>query len=222
MEYRVDQVKKVLIHCANRILENKKQLEIVDSQAGDGDLGISMQKGSVAVIQEIVGYEGSDLGMMFMKSAMALNKAAPSTMGTLLCAGLMQLGKTFSKKNTITEAEAVEIPSIFSEAIMSRGKAAEGDRTVLDALLPMARSMKNAFKSDSSLVEAVIAGAEAAKSGMEKTQDMVPKIGRSKWIPENAMGIVDGGALLCWIVAQGLLDLTDTPGMSSRSYELQS
>ncbi|MDR1732695.1 MAG: DAK2 domain-containing protein [Synergistaceae bacterium] len=206
MEYKIDQVKEILKYCAELVSEQKEQLEKIDSQVGDGDLGISMQKGAAAIAGEADSFEGNDPGALFMKCAMALNKAAPSTMGTLICAGLMQMGKTFSKKETVTEAEAAEIPSLFAQAIMARGKAKEGDRTVLDALLPMAEAVKTAFGSGRALSEAFAAGAEAAKNGMEKTRDMVPKIGRSKWAPENAKGVPDGGAVLCWIVAQGLAD----------------
>ncbi|MDR2180816.1 MAG: dihydroxyacetone kinase subunit L [Synergistaceae bacterium] len=209
MEYKIGQIKETLKYCALLVSDQKEQLEKIDSQVGDGDLGISMRKGATAVVEEIDRYGGNDPGALFMKCAMALNKAAPSTMGTLLCAGLMQMGKVFAKKEVLKEAEIAEIPSLFAQAIMDRGRAKKGDRTVLDALLPMAEAIKAAFDAGRSLAEAIAVGAEAARSGMEKTKEMVPKVGRSKWAPENTKNVPDGGAVLCWIVAQGLAERSE-------------
>jgi dihydroxyacetone kinase len=205
VEYKIEKIKEILKYCAILVSDQKEQLEKIDSQVGDGDLGISMRKGAAAIVEEIDSFKGNDPGTLFMKCAMALNKAAPSTMGTLLCAGLMQMGKTFAKKEVVTETEIAGIPMSFAQAIMARGKAKEGDRTVLDALLPMAEAVETAFNAGRPLVEAIALGAEAARTGMEKTKEMVPKVGRAKWIPENAKGVPDGGAVLCWIVAQGLV-----------------
>lgn len=201
MTYGISEIKSVLTACAQKVSSRKEQLEQIDSMTGDGDLGISMYKGSAAVVSAAELYDGNDLGQFFMRCAMEMNKAAPSTMGTLICAGFMQLGKTFARKDCMEEKDLFAIPGLFAQAIMNRGKAKEGDRTILDALLPLCREFERVAAEGGSIGQALEAGAEAAEKGMEKTKDMVPKIGRAKWNPDNASGVIDGGAMLCSIVA---------------------
>lgn len=204
MTYTIDKVKSVLLGCAEAVCAEKEQLEHIDSICGDGDLGISMQKGCTALIKFSEIFEGEDIGKFFSRCAMEMNRAAPSTMGTLISAGFMQLGKKFAGCTEIDTQQVMIIPECFAEAIVARGKAKEGDRTILDALLPLCREFANAAEQKEALETAIIKGTAAACAGMEKTKELTPKVGRSKWTPENANGVVDGGALLCCIVAQHL------------------
>jgi len=200
LSYGIEDVKKALKTISSYVAEAKTQLEQIDSRTGDGDLGISMQKGAAAIISAADAYDGTDIGRLFSLCAMELNKAAPSTMGTLLSGGLMQTGRMFAKKEALDDAQLMAVPKVFADTIQMRGKASEGDRTILDALLPMQR----AFESSEDLRQAVASGLEAARLGAEKTKEMVPKIGRAKWAPENAKGIPDGGAVLCSIVMEAV------------------
>lgn len=206
MSYSIESVKRVICLCANSIAEHKDVLEETDSRTGDGDLGISMKKGFLALLEEADKYTGTDIGKFFGNCAMALNRAAPSTMGTLLSSGLMQCMKKFAGISEIDDAAVFDIPNIFAEAISARGRAIEGDRTILDALIPMGKAFKKAEKEGLGLPIAVQAGFAAASEGAERTKGLVPKMGRAKWAPANAVGIVDGGALLCKIVAKALCD----------------
>ena len=207
MTFTIDNVKAALLRCSARVAQNRDRLERVDSAAGDGDLGISMAKASEAVEKTVLSFpEGEkDLGKLFGKCALAVNSAAPSTMGTLVCAALMQLGRTFSGHTAIEPQDIARIPGIMAEAIMKRGKASEGDRTVLDALLPLSRAFESAIADGKPLFAAVRDGAAAAAQGLENTKTMAPRIGRAKWTPENAAGNPDGGAMLCSILADSFV-----------------
>lgn len=200
MEYKIADVKNGLRRVSSSVIAAKMRLEQIDSSTGDGDLGISMQKGAMAIKAVVDAYGDPDIGRLFTLCAMELNKAAPSTMGTLLSAGLMQAGRRFAKCETLGTEQLMALPGVFADTIQMRGKASEGDRTILDALLPMRR----AFESAESLSQAITSGLEAAKLGADRTKDMVPKIGRAKWAPENAKGIPDGGAVLCTVILEAL------------------
>lgn len=206
MEFGIDNVKDVIRFCSRIVCEAKEELGRVDGKAGDGDLGISMQKGAEALLAVVDSYQSSNIGEFFFKCAMALNKAAPSTMGTLLCAGFMQTGRKFADCTGMDGDDIMEIPGYFAEAIICRGKAEEGNRTVLDALLPMCRAFHSVKERRGSIAEALREGREAAAEGVEKTRGLIPKVGRSKWMPENAAGEADGGALLCGILADALAE----------------
>ena len=198
----IEQVKESLIHLSVIVKQRKGELEAVDKKSGDGDLGISMDKGADAIILQVQNDTGTDLGMLFLQCAMALNKAAPSTMRTLLSGSFMSLGQKYKGKQELEEKEVMEIPGLIAEAIMKRGKAKPGDRTILDALVPAADAMREDAEKEESAKRALAQAVDAAKKGLEATRSMVPKIGRAKWTPENSEGIPDGGALLCVIILE--------------------
>lgn len=204
MGYTIKNVKNVIRFCAEIASCAKDELEQIDSKTGDGDLGISIQKGAAALAAVIESYEDDSLGRFFSLCAMELNKAAPSTMGTLLSAGFMQMGREYLNCTELHDSDIMEIPAQFAAAITAMGKAGEGDRTILDALFPICRAFDDVRKKGGGVTQALIEGKDAAAEGAEKTRQLVPKVGRSKWIPENAAGEIDGGARFCSILADAL------------------
>ena len=77
---------------------------------------------------------------------------------------------------------------------MRIGRVQEGDRTIVDALAPAVRSMKNAINQGKSLKEIFHAAAEAAEEGAENTKKMMAKKGRARFLGEKSMGYRDAGA----------------------------
>lgn len=198
--YNIDSIKDCVIKCADEVKKSQRDLEVIDSQSGDGDLGISMEKGFSAIQNIARTCDGNDVGAFFQKCGMAFNKAAPSTMGTLISFSFLRLSKTFSKKECLSIEDIYSIPQIFADSIMQSGKAHEGDRTILDSLLPVCRAFEQAKNDGRPLAETLYKAKLAGIEGAEKTKTLVPKIGRAKWAPNNATGVVDGGAMLCVIV----------------------
>ena len=78
------------------IVENEGYLGELDGRSGDGDLGISMSSALNACSSAAESADDGDLGKLFMCVGMACNKAAPSTMGTLLTCGIFGLFVTSS------------------------------------------------------------------------------------------------------------------------------
>ncbi|MBQ9941717.1 MAG: DAK2 domain-containing protein [Christensenellaceae bacterium] len=199
------QVKAFIEKAAGILAANADELARLDGQSGDGDLGASMSAAGQAMRDMAAATPGEDIGGLLMKVAMACNKAAPSTMGTLVSSGVMALAKTSKGKNQLADADLIAMPRLFGEAIMARGKAQVGDKTILDALMPMADAVEAEFAASGDLGAAFAAGAKAARAGAEATCGMLAKTGRAKWIGERAQEHMDGGAALCAILAEGII-----------------
>ena len=176
----------------------------LDGKSGDGDLGLSMKAAFDAVSQAAAAYPGEDLGMLFLNAAMACNRSAPSTMGTLLSAGLMALAKAFKGQEELSDAEIISLPRLFAGGIQSRGKAKLGDKTILDALLPYADALEANFSETQNLQEASLKAAQVAELAAEGTKGMQAQIGRAKWLGERANAYADGGATLWAIIGRSL------------------
>ena len=80
------------------------------------------------------------------------------------------------------------------EGLQQRGKAALGDKTMLDALLPAVDAMRSALEAGSDLAEILERGAAAAEAGMRATISMQARKGRASYLGERSIGHQDAGA----------------------------
>lgn len=203
--YQVNDVKSIIAKVAQAIHDKKDYLGELDGKSGDGDLGLSMEAAFGAMQETAVSYEGAQISELLMKAAMNCNKAAPSTMGTLMSAGVMTIAKSAKGKSGFEDEDVVKLPRLFAEAIMARGKAKPGDKTILDALCPMADTVEQKYAETGSLVQAYAAAAQTAEAAAAATAGMRAAAGRAKWLGERAAEYPDGGAVLCSIIAKALV-----------------
>ncbi|MBR3842745.1 MAG: DAK2 domain-containing protein [Christensenellaceae bacterium] len=202
---KITEVKAFFAKIAAILKDNADELARLDGLSGDGDLGASMAAAGQAMETAADMAAGDEIGGNLLKIAMACNKAAPSTMGTLISGGIMQIAKATKGKTELAEEDLAGLPTLFAEGIMARGKAQRGDKTILDALIPMAEAVKEKFAETGDIGAAYAAGAIAAEAGAEATKGMLAKIGRAKWIGERAQENMDAGAALCAIIAKNIL-----------------
>ena len=210
--YTIEDVSRMLLKISEKIMFNVDTLAELDGLSGDGDLGETMEKSANAVIQTVeANPDATDIGALLLKVALAMNKAAPSTLGTLLSCAVMACAKELKGRQSLCAVEVAHIPGIMAAAIQEKGKAARGDKTILDALLPMSEAVIETFGASISdsrehdalkLKTAFHKGALAAKAGAENTATMIPKAGRAQWIGERVRENLDAGAVLCAIVGE--------------------
>jgi len=170
----------------------KDRLTELDAAVGDGDLGITMTRGSQA-IREGLGTE-PDLGRILIKAGMDFGNSAPSTMGALLGTALMRAGKAVQGQTNATSQDVLRMVTAAEEGIRERGKAQPGDKTMLDALVPAREALEHALARGSNLSEAVQSAAAAARRGMLATINMEASMGRARWLGGRTIGHQDPGA----------------------------
>lgn len=194
-------LKKEIIVICGRIIQIEEELTDIDSKLGDGDMGISMSKGAQAVKNVAQMEEEKNLKELLLTCAQALNKAAPSTMGTILASSLIALARYVANKNVLTQEELVAVPGILAEAIIKRGKARVGDKTILDALVPYAETILGVYTKTKNMENAKGQALRAAVQGMESTKGMIAKTGRASWLGDRNKEYPDAGAyMFCRIV----------------------
>jgi dihydroxyacetone kinase-like protein len=187
-------------------------LSQLDAAVGDGDLGVTITLGMNAVEEGLKELEGKDIGTVLMKSGMNFNRAASSTFGTILSTALMRAGKSVSGKGEIGPADMAGMLQAAETGIMERGKASLGDKTVLDALIPLRKAFDEALAASEPLDAALAKACRAAEQGVEKTKAMVSGIGRGKWLGDRSMGHPDPGATVALRILESLIrHLTELP-----------
>lgn len=207
--YRIDDVRCVIDKAARAVFDQRDYLGELDGKSGDGDLGLSMELAFEALRSTAVEYNGTSISDMLTKAAMNCNRAAPSTMGTLLSAGILSIAKAAKGRETLLDEDVVRLPRIFAEAIMVRGKAKPGDKTILDAMLPLADTLEAAFAGGLPIGEAFHQAAKTARRAAESTAGIRAAAGRAKWLGDRAAEYPDGGAILCAVIAEGLARTAD-------------
>lgn len=182
---------------------NKEELCQMDAQMGDGDLGITMSRGWLAAAEMALSCGETDLGKMLVKSGMKMASAAPSTMGTLMAAGLMEAGRSLAGQTALDAKVLADFFDGFCKGIIKRGRCSPGDRTVLDSIWPAAR-MAELMLDDDSLADSVEKIRDAARSGMESTRGMEPKFGRAAVLAARTKGLVDQGAFAGFLMIDAI------------------
>jgi dihydroxyacetone kinase len=202
-DFRAADVAAAARRVAAALKADQAMLTELDQAVGDGDLGVTAIKGAEAL--EIAADQiGADLGKFLAQTGMALNRAAPSTMGTLMATALMQAGKRVLGKESFTAADLPQLLSAATEGIRTRGKANVGDKTLLDALQPAAEAFAAALSEGKSLPDAAEAMLAAARDGRDRVTPLRNRIGRASWLGERTEGKVDPGCEFAVIVLTAL------------------
>ena len=110
------------------------ELNTADGKLGDGDLGVTMVRGGRLVLEALPDLP-EDVGMALMKCAQAFTKTSGSSYGTLLATGTDERGQGHQGPDRgALERGRGNLLGGALEAMMLRGKASLGDKTVLDTI----------------------------------------------------------------------------------------
>ena len=187
-------MKNILLHISQQMInQHIDEIRELDAAIGDGDLGITIKKGSQALINQLEKVDVTNVGSVLKKAGMIFTEANPSTFSVLGGTALMYAGKVVNGKESITMDDVSEMIRSAQEGIEKRGKAQVGEKTMLDAFNEIQLMFKGnqAFDSLTALFEKVT---EAAEKGMLKTKEMIAKKGRAKAFGQRTVGEVDPGA----------------------------
>ncbi|MDR1541521.1 MAG: DAK2 domain-containing protein [Clostridiales bacterium] len=194
-------LRKILSDVACVLIESKELLTHIDNLSGDGDLGISMEKAGYSLLRELKEPNDDGIAGLLSRCAVRVNMDAPSTMGTLASFSIMEAAKLMKGKTAFSDTDLLRIPFAMIEIIMIRGRAQEGDKTVLDALIPYARTLSEKYSQEKDMGKAALAAADAACIAAGRTKGWIAKIGRAKWIAQRSRDCPDGGAVVAALAA---------------------
>ena len=204
-KYSVEQLPLLFEGVASMFAEKKEELCEMDAQMGDGDLGLTMDKGYGALPELIrQNAEAGDIGKTLVKAGMKMAGLVPSTMGTLMSSGVMEGGKALKGKSEFGAEELSVYLTAFAAGIQKRGKCSLGDRTILDSVDAGAKKAAEAAASGGTMENVIDAACEGAAQGVEATKSMLPKFGKAAVFASKAAGVPDQGAVAGMYMIQGL------------------
>jgi dihydroxyacetone kinase-like protein len=203
---RVSGVIFALREAAETIVEQRDELVELDRAIGDGDHGDNMLRGfqtfsaavdrvdpatpaaavkllATTLISTVGGAAGPLYGTAFLRVAAALGDAAelsPDLVATAVRAAL--------------------------KGVIARGKAALGDKTMVDALSPAVGAAQDGADHGANVAGVLDAAALAADEGARATVALVAGKGRASYLGERSAGHLDPGARSAALLLRALAD----------------
>ncbi len=201
-----DDVITWLNNCGQIIAENKDYLTQLDSDIGDADHGVNMDRGFKAALAKLPSVADKDIGTVFKSVGMTLVSTVGGAGGPLYGTFFMQAGTASASKLELSTADwAVALESAIN-GVIARGKANPGDKTMIDALLPALAALKQAVADGSEMGDALRRSAAAAEQGMKDTIPLVARKGRASYLGERSAGHQDPGATSSYLILKTAAD----------------
>ncbi len=192
-----DAVQEWLRDAAQIFAERAAELNELDRAIGDGDHGSNMSRGLETALTIPIDSQMSPTDSL-KQVGMALVSTVGGASGPLFGTFFLRVGQNWQTPSTTAGiAEAVRAGVA---GVMSRGKAVEGDKTMVDALAPAAQSLEDSVTRDLPLEEALRLGAAAADQGAQATLGMMARRGRASYLGERSIGHLDPGAVSSAII----------------------
>jgi dihydroxyacetone kinase-like protein len=193
----------ILKEAAAKFSHSADGVQKLDAMVGDGDMGVTVELASKAMVDFLPNPGEDDIGKVLMKCGMQINRMSPSTFGTLLAACFVEAGKAVIGKKEIEFEDLLLLGRGAVAGIQKRGKAEVGDKTMLDSLAPSVNAFQDemAKGNEKAAIEAAL---KAARAGMEATVNMKAKFSRASYRQDGALGVQDAGATAMYFLMEAL------------------
>jgi dihydroxyacetone kinase phosphoprotein-dependent L subunit len=195
----------MLRRAAAAIIENKPLLTELDRRIGDGDHGMGMARGMSKGLEKLDQLPfGADVYEVFAAFGKAMLLSMGGASGVIFSSMFMDGAKGQLPTAALSPEDFAAMMGRGLAAIMERGKAGVGDKTMVDALAPAVEAMKECARLGYAAM--LRAGEKAAAEGAEATRSMVARFGRAKSLMERAIGHRDAGAVSVHIILSAMAE----------------
>ncbi|HLS09340.1 dihydroxyacetone kinase subunit DhaL [Lentibacillus sp.] len=180
---------------------NKDYLTTLDQAIGDGDHGINMARGFQEVVNKIENQDYTSSSDVLKDTAMTLMSKVGGASGPLFGTAFLKLSTAVKGNDPVDYATFTNGLAEAVNGIKQRGKAAKGEKTLVDVWSPMVDffNQEADFHTDKM--------AEEAKNAMEQTKDMMATKGRAAYFKERSIGHIDPGSASSFYIFDALADV---------------
>lgn len=201
-----DLIIRWLRYTASVMEEQRDYLTQLDAAIGDADHGINMDRGFKKVVEKLNSTEGKDIGVILRETGMALISSVGGASGPLYGTFFIKAGMLASGEDSLNGEEFSSILKAGVNAVMERGRAQAGDKTMVDALLPAIEELEHALKERVYLVEALKRAVASAEEGVKNTIPMIARKGRASYMGSRSIGHQDPGATSAFLLLKALYE----------------
>jgi len=193
---------------ARLVVDNADHLTHLDAAIGDADHGINLRRGLQAAVAMLAETDPSSPGAVLSTVGRALVSKTGGASGPLYGTAFRQAAKTLGEDVDVSALQLGAALRAALAGIQQLGAAAEGDKTMVDALSPAVSAYQVVIDTGGDLAEATRAAADAAARGLRETVAMQARKGRASYLGARTIGHEDPGAASTVLVMQALATVT--------------
>jgi dihydroxyacetone kinase-like protein len=214
MSPTVSDLEYVVQTVARTAVDNERYFCDLDAVVGDGDFGYSLARGFEIVLADWETLDRATPAQFLKKVALIISKRVGGTSGPLWGTAFLRAASAVNERRgmgCLTDHDTVAMLRAAIEGIKARGKSDLGDKTLLDALIPMTDALEKQVASD--VAEAARTPAElarvaagTARTAADATTTMQAMRGRPSYTGERSIGSPDAGAVAVAVMAERVAD----------------
>jgi len=192
------ELSKVIDACTQTLIDHVEELTELDSAIGDGDHGLNMKRGALAIRAKLPDLETKNLNDALKTMGMTCMSTVGGSSGPVFGTLMVTLGKELP-----AQPAAADIAKALAAGItaLSRlGKVEVGHKTLLDVLDPVQKVL--AAGGD----DLVIRIKQCAFDSAQATAAMDAIKGRASFLGDRALGHVDPGSRSMALIIGALCD----------------
>jgi len=198
-------VKRWLEGSAVALHEQRDYLTQLDAAIGDADHGTNMDRGFSSVVSKLAELDGSEPpGRILVTAGSTLVSTVGGASGPLWGTALRRAGRSLGDGATFEAAALAVALEAALDGVVELGAAQPGDKTMVDALEPAVRTLKERLEVGMSGADALAAAREAAEAGMQSTVPLQATKGRASYLGERSIGHQDPGATSTALILRAL------------------
>ena len=189
-------VRSWLAASAVAIREQRDYLTQLDAAIGDADHGANMDRGFTAVVERLDGEASSEPpGKLLLDRRLA--RSSPPSAARAARSGARRSGGPVASLGDADAFGPEQLVAALDAAlagVVDLGAASEGEKTMVDALAPAVRVLRERVEAGAGLADALAAAREAGEEGMRATVPLQARKGRASYLGERSIGHQDPGA----------------------------
>lgn len=182
------------------IVSHESEIESLDRAIGDGDHYINMKRGASTLLDMRSMLSSLTPDAALQQIGMKLLSTIGGASGPLFASFCMSMGKTLKENGSDSTLQLAAAFAAGVQAIVQRGKAEQGEKTMLDVLIPVSTEFTRLASQETPITKIKQTLIETAEKNMLSTRDMLATKGRAAGLGERAIGHIDPGAKSCQVM----------------------
>ena len=191
-------LKQIIEAATKTLVDHVEELTDLDAATGDGDHGLNMRRGALAIQARLGELEGQSLNDALKTMGMTCVSTVGGSSGPVFGTLMMTLGKELPPEPRVADLARALAAGI---AALSRlGKVEVGHKTLLDVLDPVQKVLA---AGGADLVARV---RQCAHDSAQATAQMAAIKGRASFLGDRALGHVDPGSRSMALIIAAVCD----------------
>lgn len=194
-EIRMIDYAAYIVKAYTKIHNDKEYITDLDLATGDGDHWANMDMGFGKIVENISTIETLSLSDGMKEIGKIMMSVIGGSSGVLYGSAYLAAAKVTKGLEVLDRNSIYEVLNAMLDAIMSRGQAKPGFKTMIDSLYPSVKAYELSLKENIDDKSLCMRVRQAAIDGANETAKMEAVRGRATYQADKGVGHLDPGAV---------------------------